>query len=458
MLQVDPRYLYSIRAQSSYTWQKMVCELIDNSFDAKADSVKISFPGGKVFSIEDNGVGCHDLSLMLNLGNRFELESNDIGKYGVGCKLALIWLWGRTEVKTRHKELSRSVEVNWENVANGKDDFPPAIYSSGKLTPGTLIKCFSERAYPKNLNSLRENIASTYTPAIDNGCKIFWFVNGPSYRLIGRKWPQCESEDYQTVIAAGREVSVRMGIVKEGVFNPYQKGFSFERTHRVIMESALGSGEYSVSRIAARISLGKEWDLSTNKDELLEFRDELEEAIYSQFEGMIREASEQAVSFEDQEFNRELASIIQESTKAGQREERPNPGESKGTVEPKETGRKRENATSASDKNGSVIGEYGINKRRSGFSVETYFDDSLTFGYYDRPANKVRLNLSNEWIAKKHREKNMDAIIPVVYGLLADFAIRNEANSIPLFKSLLPTFGEQWGSSVASTVDCEVSR
>jgi hypothetical protein len=459
MLHIDPYFLFSIRSQTGYTWQKMICELIDNSFDAEATLINISFPGGKVFSIEDNGIGCRDLNLMLNLGSRFELENNDIGKYGVGCKLAMIWLWGRTHLETCYRGHSTSASVNWQKVALGEESFPPAIQSpldSHRI--GTFVKCFAERAYPKNLNSLRENIASTYTPAIENGCKILWNVGNKPHKLSPRKWPDCYKEESDIVIAAGRSVSVKMGIVREGVFNPYQKGFSFERTYRVIMESPLGSGEeHSVARIAAKIQLGKEWDLSTNKDELLEFQEDLGEAIQNRFGDLIREGSEQAVSFEDQQFNKELAIVVSVSAKT-RREQRHSVDDGCiGTVEPKETGRKRQRATESIDEPGSVIdGE--SKRRRSGFSVECYTDDSDTFGYYDRPANRVRLNVGNEWLASRHREQDKNALLPVIYGILSDYAVRHESEKIPLFREQIDNFSLQWGSSVAATMQSEVSR
>jgi hypothetical protein len=455
---VEPAFLYSIRNQAAFTWRKMLCELIDNSLDANASEVSIGFPGGKVFKIEDNGSGTDDLMRLVTLGRRQEHASNDVGKYGVGCKLALIWLWGVSSLRSTTIHGTQSLEINWGRIAEGLDEYPSEPNRSeptGKT--GTKIVCMGDRSYTTH-DALIKSLGSTYTPGLEAGKRICVSRNGPSKVLEKRQWPKTDEEIDCVIEAAGRPVRIKMGLISQGVVNPYAEGFSFERTYRVIKESTLGANGFSVSRIAARITLGNEWELSTNKDDFCEFQDELADAIYERCHVLMAKASDQAVSIEDNEFNKELAAIIQESERVRRRESRPNTTGQSGTVEPKSTGRRRENATESTDNPGSVVG-YGRKGKRRGFTVETYQDPEgcLLFGKYDADGNRVRLNVSNPWLAEMHKGRNRDALLPVVYGILADASYRQQVERTPLFSNQFDDFVTQWGSAVAAAALAEVT-
>lgn len=457
---VEPGYLYSIREQSSYTWKSMVCELVDNCFDAAANNVTLSWPGGQVFSIKDDGCGTEDPMRLLTLGSRYDHQTTDIGKYGVGVKLALIWLWGQSEIHTSHNGTMRSIEADWNEIASGVAQYPSIdavsiCDANGRI--GTEITCRATRAYPK-FESLIKSIESTYTPGIELGKRIVVkYPKQKPFLLKGRQWPKTSQMIDTEVEAAGRTVRIVMGIVEEGYENPYSNGFSFERTYRVIKESTLGANGFAVSRIAARIVLGKDWVLSTNKDDFVEYQDELADAIYERCAELMQSASEQALSVEDLEFNRELASVVVTSGRDSKREKRNRTGDSAGSIQPKNTGRKRRTASQTTDNPGSVVDPAGVKSRRSGFTIETYEANSSKLGYYDPDGNRVRLNISNSWLAAKHRERCQDALIPVVYGILAEFATNKNANKHPLFKSEIDgDFCDIWGQTVESAAEREV--
>jgi len=450
MIPVESHYLYSIREQASFTWRSMVCELIDNSIGAHADEVRLYWPGGKAFVIEDNGNGTDDLMQMLTLGGKRDRSSGDIGYYGVGAKLALIWLWGKSRIVSACGAHKYTVEIDWNAIAEGLSEYPSEDtieHGSAYSLPdsGTSIRCFSERNYPK-FDDLFAAISNTYTPGLESGVSIIASVNGKPRKLKPRRWPNTTKQIDDVVNAAGRDVRIRMGIVAPDEHNPYLRGFSFERSFRVIKESMLGTGDYSAARIAARITLGPDWLLSTNKDDFCEFQDELAEAIYERCKDLLQEGSEQAVSHEDQQFNRELAAII---TQANRREARPNSTGNAGSIEPKSSGVKRKNAAATTDGDGSVTDQGSAKSRRCGFSVHTYNDDSATFGYYDSDANKVCLNMSNNWLKQKHQDKDAGALTAVIYGIISDHDIRKEGGRSPLLKTQIDDdFCATWGANV----------
>ena len=459
---VEPHFLYSIREQSSFTWKSMICELIDNAFDANASCVRLSWPGGKVFEISDDGVGTDNLLNLLTLGGRCDHQTNNIGKYGVGAKQALIWLWGVSEISSTVMDRERqSLMVDWESIASSQLPYPTQDDVDRERVPagthGTRLKCMSIRTSPK-MDTLLPSLANTYTPGLELGRKILTSVSKKGWeQLKPRAWPETEEEIVDTIQAAGREVSIRMGIVKKGVLNPYNHGFSFERTYRVIKESTLGAKSgLSVSRIAARISLSKEWSLSTNKDDFTEFQDELADAIYDRCQTLMQKASEQTISHEDSQFNRELSEIVTKSLKKNR--EKRNPGTRSGSVQPKTTGRQRRNASQTTNDDGSVD-DHGSRPPRNGYDVETYEDDTPTFGYYDADGNRVRLNIANTWLREMYRRRVQDALTPVIYGIIAEHAIRSDGGKTPLLKNQIEKlFCDQWGKMVEATLENEAKK
>lgn len=451
MIEVEPSFLYSIRNKARHNWQAMVCELIDNSINASAKNVRVSFLGGNVFRIEDDGIGTPDLMRLVTLGKRHHHEGGN-GRYGVGCKEAIIWMWGTTILTSETADAANELTVHWEDIACGDSPFPTAA----SITPvsrssktGTCITCYADRRPAgKTLNNIRCDIGATYTPAIEDGVRIRFKTSGREATVLPRAWPQIADgkliED--TIIAAGREVRIKMGIVAEGATNTYCNGFSFEqRGHRVIKETSLGAHGLSVSRIAARISLGREWEVSTNKDDLLDFTDELGDAIYERCADLMCEASEQAISIEDAAFARELANAVLANSKKKGRENR-NKGETSGTAQPANTGRRRRQAARVSG-DGEAEQRMPSDKQRRGFTVEgIYWEGKLAVGKYDADGNRVVLNLNNRWVHRAFTTKDTASLLPAIELIIAKHDDDSDGQRSPLLRPQIEgELIERWG-------------
>ena len=438
MLPVSPSYLYSIKAQASLTWLKIICELIDNSFDANARNVGITWKTGDAFCFEDDGAGCDNLLRMITLGVRQSHDTNSVCFYGVGAKQAMVWMWGTTHIETLHASGAHELKIDWERVASGQDPFPTSQAPSRRVKPGTLITCYTDRHAPKP-QGLMADLSTTYTPAIEAGRRIVVTMRGRIPEVVRkRQWPQCSELIEDDIEVAGRRVHVKMGMVADGVQNTYQRGFAFERDYRVILESAIGAGEYSTSRIAARITLGNEWRLATNKDDFNEFKDEIGDAIFDRCGDLLKRASEQAMTIEDQSFNVELAGELNTITKRG-KEKRPNEGEATGTVEPKRSGRRRTMADvvdgdgDVTEKNQDGNGKAG-SKKKTGYTADTYSDaNSMTLGKYDRDANRIQLNIGNPYIKDLYGSRDKGQMMPILYVILAEADRQQQAKEEPLF-------------------------
>ena len=98
-LQPGPTILHSYKA-ANLTWIDVVCELIDNGFDAGASRCELEWRRGNYFCIRDDGNGCNDIEKMLTLGKHFRQPTTRLGRYGIGLKSAACWLWGELVIDT----------------------------------------------------------------------------------------------------------------------------------------------------------------------------------------------------------------------------------------------------------------------------------------------------------------------------------------------------------------------
>ena len=103
------KLLASLRS-SGYDNYTAICDLIDNSFDANADIVKVdigetgSSKSEHIISIADNGDGMsiEILDQAMKLGSLTDRESENLGKYGMGMITASISMGRRLTVITKN--------------------------------------------------------------------------------------------------------------------------------------------------------------------------------------------------------------------------------------------------------------------------------------------------------------------------------------------------------------------
>lgn len=454
----EPYYLNSIREQP-LTWRQMACELIDNSLGADATIVRLRF-GKHTFEIQDNGVGTDDLLRMVTLGRRRDQDTvGDIGRYGAGGKHAMIWMWGQTTVKTMHNGIAKSIgPIDWDKIANHGHSLPSEQIISDHDS-GTIIRCQNISRRSPDYAKLLTDLGRLYTPGIEQGRKIVLQAKPRGAQVaLPTRWPETVKEQEALLDIYGRSVHVKMGIVRDGHTNPYCNGFSFEHRCRVIRESTLGANGYSVGRIAARITIGREWVLSTHKDELndTDIKEALGVAIHSKFADLMREASEQAMTFEEQAFLNELTGMLHDSIGANRRESR-GEGTTHGTAEPADTKRKRRTAKESTEQVGSVLGRP---LKRNGFTIEKYHagKDSNTVGTFDADGCRIRINADNEWNRQALEASDSKALLPVIYGILSNWSLSDDARRMSLLKrEINGDFSQIYGSFLERVVGREVT-
>jgi hypothetical protein len=102
----------------------MICELVDNAFDAEAKRVWIEL-GRRSITVGDDGTGMEDIddAVRFGKGTRALRRSGVLGRYGVGMTDALCKLGPRAEMTTLRGGLLRKLRVDWEECL-GNDHFP----------------------------------------------------------------------------------------------------------------------------------------------------------------------------------------------------------------------------------------------------------------------------------------------------------------------------------------------
>lgn len=103
------KLLESLRS-SGYDNYSAICDIIDNSFDANAEIIKVevgetgSTRNDHIVTVADNGDGMpvHVLDQAMRLGSLTERDNENLGKYGMGLTTATISMGRRLTVITKH--------------------------------------------------------------------------------------------------------------------------------------------------------------------------------------------------------------------------------------------------------------------------------------------------------------------------------------------------------------------
>lgn len=133
-----------------------ICDLIDNSFDANADVVKVNIgPGVEndvVITISDNGEGMDrdTLDQAVRLGSVTNRDNSSLGKYGMGLVTASISIGKRVVVVTKNQghystaihDLDRIISANkFEKVLRDSNDEEKNMFLGklGSSQNGTVV-------------------------------------------------------------------------------------------------------------------------------------------------------------------------------------------------------------------------------------------------------------------------------------------------------------------------------
>lgn len=406
--------------QQSFKFATLIAELVDNSLDADAKRVEVAIGPKKNITIADDGVGCCDISAMLTLGGRQHHKSTKLGRYGIGLKDAALYLWGTTTIQTVHRGQLRRVVVNWPELeGSGKWTVGDPVVEAPNGQLGTTI-CFSQiiRNLP-SIEPLLDELGYIFAPAILSGRQIILTSRGNRRPCVAHQLPPMTEVVNAEFEVSGRGVRLKAGIVAEGHANK-RSGFIFQHGHRSIMNTSLGCGAFSPSRISGVVELDGKWSLSKNKDDVQDFQDELGAAIFARCEAMLRRADVQARTLVSavltDEVSKRLTEALQSLGAARKREARDSKNKNnQGGITPKGTDQKRRRAKQVHDIDGSI-------ERAARGGVKVEWSDSLngTVGEADLPGSRIKLNANLPLLARLRRDENADAIAILAFTVFVD--------------------------------------
>jgi hypothetical protein len=269
----------------------MLCELVDNAFDAEAKRVWIEL-GRRSITVGDDGTGMEDVddAVRFGKGTRVGRRSGVLGRYGVGMTDALCKLGPRAEVVTLRGGQLRKLRVDWEECLRN-DHFP--YLADPKAQPGREITLFEGLGVPSgtrvrihgqppalHLDKLRRVLTERYTPGIWGGREILVRREGQDWSAIEDMdpGPLADVIEYNSAVD-GLPYHVYGGLMtrRSVVYNRTFIGYAY----RFVEDTTeLFKG---VSTAHLQVFLGEGWRecLGTHKNRLESKREELFEDIRS---------------------------------------------------------------------------------------------------------------------------------------------------------------------------------
>lgn len=354
--------LAGLKAQN-ITWLVADKELVDNALDAGAHVIRISWLDSNSFEIRDNGHGADEdkLRAMLVLGNHHAHKSGGgLGRFGVGAKDALGWMWGRTTITTTHKQIRRKVRLDWERLLeSGQWEIEdPEVTAAVGQQPGTIIRVtghIRRPPTPETCQKIADDLGFTYHPALKAGASITIGLNDREFVVRPFEEPPALNDLRVTVPfrVHGKEARIEAWIVPPEIPN-LKFGFSYVHRHRVILPSSnLGCGDYNPSRVFGWVEIiGDDWKLTRHKDAIEEVdREPLAIEVLEITEHLLRRASGMAEHVQLRDIELDLAKALRGQVQ--QLKERRNPRENNtGPITPAETGKKRKRAAKGTARRG----------------------------------------------------------------------------------------------------------
>jgi len=430
----------------------MVCELVDNAFDAEAGRVWIEL-GRRGITVADDGTGMEDINdaIRFGKGTRAGRRGGVLGRYGVGMTDALCKLGPKAEVATLRDGGLRRLRVDWEECLR-EGHFPYleegkprrsaeiALVHGVSVPSGTRVRIHGQ-APGIQLDRLRRILTERYTPGIWQGREIF--VRRESGRRAAgagaprdaNPWIAVEDMDPGPLHGAieyegeidGRPYHVYGGLMERRnvVYNRAFLGYAY----RFVEETTeLVKG---LSTAHLQIFLGEAWKecLGTHKNRLEHGRDELFEDIRSRAKDWLAAAARQAEALQLTSLALELEDYLKRMEQA--------PGAdtvvavrrvSRTREREKEVSRDRESRPQEGE--GSASGDSGAKRRRG---IQIAWDPALRqmgeLRVGDDGEISVTLNPDDARIRALRERRDCPGLVHIITAYVAQYAALGEENA-----------------------------
>lgn len=291
-----------LRAMQNQKWtvSGALSELVDNSFGAgrgNAGSVWINYHiSRRTITVMDDGNGMDTVGRLFQLGNTIGLKPGDIGVYGSGGTLAILWLARVVDVFTLRDNKVMNCRMIWEKQFRAASFFSvPTNWqkASAQNTPvtllerghGTLVHIQLLPGRQINPSHIIRDLAQTYSPGLRNGQQLRWttFKKEEVINQIFLEDPFESPKDnsdlvtFDLTIDHGPDnkllpITGRIGLIKDLPQSRSRIAVGFG--HRVILmtrdcfQSADGEEKFLGTGITGWLQLGEGWQpyLTVTKD------------------------------------------------------------------------------------------------------------------------------------------------------------------------------------------------
>jgi len=445
-------HLFLSWMNTNMPWWQALAELIDNSLEAGATSVRIE-QDGRILRIVDDGKGVPDVTACFRLGHHRQNDTDGIGQYGIGIKSVWTSMASLMRVITVRNGIRTIAQADCVAMARSgltSLQIEDPLTSTVNEPNGTTIELHLRDG--KNLPSEEalEVIRWAFTPALRSGLQITRDKKtrgSGKVPLAAMNLPTLEDVVDSEFEIDGKPVRIHIGIVVEG-----QKMFRgplwLIRKHRIIEGTSIGIGErYSARRIGGEIHIGKEWKLAKHKDSLTESYDRLSDAIHARILHVLEKADQLADTFESAALRNEIQAMLDDSINAGNdlKKERRNKGDTHGTTESKNTGRERLRAANVSGKGKIAVSWRGGPQSKRGIAFDWIELEDERIGQVDATGKRVSLNLTNPYIATLHKQSNSTAAFLCIAALIADHDCKHTGTGQKLLSFSFDDFAKVMG-------------
>lgn len=406
----------SLVAQMSSTlgWKKSLAELIDNSFDAKATSVRITY-GNRSLIVEDDGIGCSEVDAFFRQGKH--RSRNGLGRFGVGLKDAALWLHGPsgqgvTDLRSIAKDGGVKCSVSWRKFI----DSHVWKMAAQRLPAGPTGTRIAFTGIGRQLkDSHVDELGYLFYPAIESGRQIV--VKRGTARpkpVAAFQFPPLDNVIEHASEIEGREFRVRAGVVQEGHANP-RPGFTIAYKHRVITTTNDGCGSYGTARFVGVVQLGEQWKLSRNKEELVEDAPLLAETLHLICKDVLIAAADKSRIVSLAGIENTIANNLSDALMAHKKAQRDSTREKKGTVEPRDTGREHRRAAKIQPGDKRMMSKIG-----SRISVQFVPGlDKIGMANFNEDGTLISLNLNHPYVEWAKDSEDTNALTALAATILA---------------------------------------
>jgi hypothetical protein len=274
----------------------------------------------------------------------------------------------------------------------------------------------------------RNRLQWLFSPAIQSG-KHIRFLGSTLTETVTPKLSDVVHSEFSV---EGRGVEIRIGRCKDKF--PYGP-FWLVHKHRVIDSTGIGTCQYSTAGIGGVITLhGDSWTplLGKNKDQLTQYVDELEQAIFHRIEPLLQDAAKDSEVFESQMLLNDVQDLLNEmlsgeKAKIG-KEKRKRAAGSSGTVKPAGTGAQRLNAARVHQSGQATERGESAPLPRRGVRMKMWEGDGNKLGKFDSIEKTVYLDYSHPFIRMAKDAGDRMCILQAVAIVLADHEVSHDGS------------------------------